>query len=53
MWTVELAVMGVLREYHRGGIGKSLFEAAKAIAQQEGYLFHAGQNRPHGGLRGL
>ena len=37
--TVELAVMGVLREYHRGGIGKSLFEAAKAIAQQEGYLF--------------
>ena len=37
--TVELAVMGVLREYHRSGIGKSLFEAAKAIAQQEGYLF--------------
>lgn len=39
MWTVELAVMGVLRKYHRGGIGKTLFEAAKAIAQQEGYLF--------------
>ena len=37
--TVELAVMGVLREYHRGGIGKSLFEAAKAIALDEGYLF--------------
>ena len=31
--------MGVLRKYHRGGIGKTLFEAAKAIAQQEGYLF--------------
>ncbi len=37
--TVELAVIGVLREHHRSGIGKSLFEAAKAIAQQEGYLF--------------
>ncbi len=37
--TVELAVMGVLREYHRSGIGKSLFEAARAIAQEEGYLF--------------
>ena len=37
--TVELAVMGVLREYHRSGIGSRLFEAAKAIAQQEGYLF--------------
>ena len=37
--TVELAVMGVLREYHRSGIGKSLFEAAKGIAQEKGYLF--------------
>ena len=37
--TVELAVMGVLREYHHSGIGKSLFEAAKAIALDEGYLF--------------
>jgi len=37
--TVELAVMGVLREYHRSGIGKSLFDAARAIAQEEGYLF--------------
>ena len=37
--TVELAVMGVLREHHRSGIGKSLFEAAKAIALDEGYLF--------------
>ena len=37
--TVELAVMGVLREYHRSGIGRRLFEAARAIAQAEGYLF--------------
>ncbi len=37
--TVELAVMGVLREYHRRGIGRSLFEKAKAIAREEGYLF--------------
>ena len=37
--TVELAVMGVLREYHRNGIGRRLFEAAKVIAQEEGYSF--------------
>ena len=37
--TVELAVMGVRREYHRSGIGRRLFEAARAIALDEGYLF--------------
>ena len=37
--TVELAVMGVLREYHRSGIGRQLFQAAKAIAREAGYLF--------------
>ena len=37
--TVELAVMGVLKEYHRKGIGTKLFEAAKAIAVEKGYSF--------------
>ncbi len=37
--TVELAVMGVLRQHHRRGIGKSLFEAARAHAAGEGYSF--------------
>ncbi len=37
--TVELAVMGVLREFHRRGIGKSLFAAAKAHAANAGYSF--------------
>ena len=37
--TVELAVMGVLREYHRSGIGRQLFEMAKTIAVSEGYSF--------------
>ena len=37
--TVELAVMGVLQEYHRKGIGRELFEAAKSIAVKEGYSF--------------
>ena len=37
--TVELAVMGVLKEYHRNGIGTKLFEAAKAIAAEQGYSF--------------
>lgn len=37
--TVELYVMGVLKEYHRRGIGRELFDAAKACAVNEGYSF--------------
>ena len=37
--TVELAVMGVRKEYHRKGIGTGLFEAAKEIAVEKGYSF--------------
>lgn len=37
--TVELAVMGVLEEYHRGGYGRKLFEAAKEYAVEKGYSF--------------
>lgn len=37
--TVELAVMGVLKDYHRLGIGKRLFSAAKAAAHEQGYSF--------------
>lgn len=37
--TVELAVMGVLKEYHRSGIGRKLFEKAKAEAKKQGYSF--------------
>ena len=37
--TVELYVMGVLKEYHRRGIGRKLFEAAKACAVSNGYSF--------------
>ena len=37
--TVELAVMGVLPEYHRKGIGTKLFAAAKEIAVEKGYSF--------------
>ena len=37
--TVELAVMGVLREYHRRGTGRALFLAAKEWAEQAGYEF--------------
>ena len=37
--TVELAVMGVLKKYHRKGIGRRLFEAAKEKAVEEGYSF--------------
>ncbi|MBR3105737.1 MAG: GNAT family N-acetyltransferase [Clostridia bacterium] len=37
--TVELHVMGVLKEYHRQGIGRALVENAKALAAAEGYSF--------------
>ena len=37
--TVELAVRGVLKEYHRNGLGRELFEAAKSLAASESYSF--------------
>ena len=37
--TVELCVMGVLRKYHRKGVGKKLFEKAKETATLKGYSF--------------
>ena len=37
--TVELAVMGVLKQYHRKGLGRQLFEASKKAAAQQGCSF--------------
>ena len=37
--TVELAVMGVKKEYHRNGAGRELVEKAKEVAKAEGYEF--------------
>lgn len=37
--TVELAVMGVRKEFHRQGVGKALFEAARTSAIASGYEF--------------
>lgn len=37
--TVELAVMGVLQEFHRRGIGRKLFWAAREQARKEKYSF--------------
>lgn len=37
--TVEIAVMGVLKDLHRQGIGRQLFDAAKKAAQEHGYSF--------------
>lgn len=37
--TLELAVMGILKEYHRRGIGKQLFVQAKQRAMELGYSF--------------
>ena len=37
--TAELCVMGVLKEYHRHGVGKALFTTAKRRAKELGYSF--------------
>ena len=37
--TVELAVMGVLKEFHRHGIGRELFMLAKEKAARAGFSF--------------
>lgn len=37
--TAELAVMGVKKEYHRRGIGRALFQAAREYAVRAGYDF--------------
>ena len=37
--TVELAVMGVMKEYHRNGVGRELVEKAKEAAKADGYEF--------------
>ena len=37
--TVELAVMGVMKEYHRNGVGRALVEKAEEAARADGYEF--------------
>ena len=37
--TVELSVMGVLKDYHRKGIGRKIFEQAREKAKLAGYSF--------------
>ena len=37
--TLEIAVLGVRKEYHRRGVGTALVEAAKGLAQEMGYSF--------------
>ena len=37
--TLELAVIGVLKEHHRQGVGTALVEAAKRVAREQGYSF--------------
>jgi GNAT superfamily N-acetyltransferase len=37
--TVELYVMGVLKDFHRNGVGRELFNNAKKAAYNKGYSF--------------
>ena len=36
---VELAVTGVLKEYHRKGVGRAMFESAREHAKKQGFSF--------------
>ena len=38
-YTAEIAVMGVLQDRHRCGVGRSLFAAARGYAKAQGYQF--------------
>lgn len=38
-YTIEIVVMGVLPDYHRQGIGRTLIAQAKDIVKQKGYSF--------------
>ena len=38
-YTAELYVMGVLKEYHRQGVGRALFAAFQEYAKSEGYEY--------------
>lgn len=38
-YTAEVAVMGVLPEYHRQGVGRALLAALCQYAQKQGFLF--------------
>ncbi len=37
--TAELYVIGVLKEFHRRGVGRALFARAKETAREKGYSF--------------
>lgn len=37
--TVELAVMGVRKDFHRRGVGRELFAVARDCAAEQGYSF--------------
>jgi GNAT superfamily N-acetyltransferase len=37
--TVELHVMGVLKQYQGQGVGTALVDSAKQLARKQGYLF--------------
>ena len=37
--TIELYVLGILKEYHRKGIGRKLFDKARKITKSKGYSF--------------
>ena len=46
--TVELAVMGVLKEYHRNGIGKSLFGMCQTSKHRTRIFVYSSKDRSAG-----
>ena len=51
--TVELYVMGVLKEYHRQGIGQGTVSKRKRSSRQSRLFFYAGKNCTDGKIRGI
>ena len=50
--TVELYVMGVLKEFHRQGTGRALVNAARRTAREMGWFsFNAGKDGTDGQVR--
>ena len=48
--TIELSVIGVLKEYHRQNIGKKLFTYAKKVCIRPWIFFHSSKDSSNGTL---
>lgn len=52
-FTAEIYVMGVLKEYHRTGIGRLLYDTFEQYAREQGYEFIQVKTVKKGILQGI